>query len=163
MPGIKLISCFQKHTVASSEIVVLGLAETDWWTQMVCSWCVCLARHYRDCQSMGFLSLLRSTPLSLTLKLKSINSSLKYTREEKHSHIHAQIPCAMSASNHTGTDCSVPLTHSQHIINTILFKDNPTFAPPFLVRNSFWSHKIRVEQSPSDRTYLLGGWLWSYP
>lgn len=28
--SIKLISCFQKHTVASSKIVALGLAETDW-------------------------------------------------------------------------------------------------------------------------------------
>lgn len=32
--GIKLISCFQKHTVASSKIVALGLAKTDWLTQM---------------------------------------------------------------------------------------------------------------------------------
>lgn len=32
--GIKLISCFQKHTVASSKIVALGLAKTDWLIQM---------------------------------------------------------------------------------------------------------------------------------
>lgn len=45
--SIKLISCFQKHTVASSKIVALGLAKTDWLIQIACAPdAVCLAKLY---------------------------------------------------------------------------------------------------------------------
>lgn len=54
--SIKLISCFQKHTVASSEIVALGLAKTDWLIQMVCAPdAVCLAKLYMYWQKMEIL------------------------------------------------------------------------------------------------------------
>lgn len=45
--SIKLISCFQRHTVASSKIVALGLAKTDWLIQTVCAPdAACLAELY---------------------------------------------------------------------------------------------------------------------
>lgn len=87
--SVKLISCFQKHTVASSKIVALGLAETDWRTQMVCSRCVCLVKLYMYWQQMGFSSLLSNTHLSITLKLKAIKQLPQINLAGKtHTHIY---------------------------------------------------------------------------